>query len=95
MFVEGAYAYFAFAATRPEFRGRDAQRALMQARAELACDVGCEWLVTETGFLLTADGPSPSYHNMLWAGFRPVAIRDNFCLPGTTWSKPYEGTPSL
>ena len=84
MFVDGAYAYFAFAATRPECRGRGAQRALMQARAELACSLGCEWLVTETGFPLTADEPSPSYHNMLWAGFRAVAIRDNFGLPGLT-----------
>lgn len=90
MFVEGAYAYFAFAATRPEFRGRGAQRALMQARAELASALGCEWLVTETGFPLTADEPSPSYHNMLWAGFRAVAIRDHYCLPGTTWNTPSE-----
>lgn len=86
MFVDGRFAYFAFAATRPEFRGMGAQRALMHARSELATQLGCDWLVTETGFPVTADEPSPSYHNMLWAGFRAVAIRDNFCLPGTTWA---------
>ncbi|MET0658881.1 MAG: hypothetical protein ABW110_12065 [Steroidobacteraceae bacterium] len=86
LFVDGVFGYFAFAATRPEFRSHGAQRALMHARAELAVSVGCDWLVTETGFPLTADEPSPSYHNMLWAGFRAVAVRDNFCLPGTVWN---------
>lgn len=90
LFVDGGFGYFAFAATRPEFRGHGAQRVLMHARAELALSLGCAWLVTETGFPVTADEPSPSYHNMLWAGFRAVAIRDNFSLPGTTWIK--EGT---
>lgn len=86
LFVDGGFGYFAFAATRPEFRGLGAQRALMQARGEIALNMGCEWLVSETGFPITADEPSPSYHNMLWAGFRPVAVRENFCLPGTVWS---------
>jgi GNAT superfamily N-acetyltransferase len=86
MFVDGEFAYFAFAATRPEFRGLGAQRALMHARAELAMQLGCKWLVTETGFPITADEPSPSYHNMLWAGFRAVAVRENFCPPGTVWA---------
>ena len=58
----------------------------MQVRADLACRLGCRWFVTETGFPLTADEPSPSYHNMLWAGFRAVAVRDNFGPPGLSWS---------
>jgi ribosomal protein S18 acetylase RimI-like enzyme len=78
VFSEGEVAYLAFAATRPEFRCRGAQRALMQARINAAVDDGCRWLATATGFPLAADESSPAYHNMLWAGFRPVAIRDNY-----------------
>jgi GNAT superfamily N-acetyltransferase len=85
LFVDGKIGYFAYAATRPEFRGRGAQRALMKVRGDIALTLGCEWLVTETGFPITADEASPSYHNMLWAGFRPVAVRHNYGLPGTAW----------
>jgi GNAT superfamily N-acetyltransferase len=87
MFAEGDMAYLAFAATREEFRRRGAQRALMQARINDATDAGYSWIATETGFPLAADEPSPSYHNMLWAGFRPVAIRDNYGPEGTHWKR--------
>ena len=87
MFADGEMAYLAFAATRPEYQRRGAQRALMQARINCASDKGYHWIATETGFPLAADEPSPSYHNMLWAGFRPVAIRDNYAPLGTEWSK--------
>ena len=86
MFAEGDTAYLAFAATRASFRRRGAQRALMQARLNLAHETGHRWIATETGFPLAADEPSPSYHNMLWAGFRPVAIRDNYAPLGTEWT---------
>lgn len=85
LFVEGDMAYLAFAATRPKFRRLGAQRALMQARINLASEAGCTWIATETGFPLAADEPNPSYHNMLWAGFRPVEIRDNYAPPGAQW----------
>jgi GNAT superfamily N-acetyltransferase len=87
MFADGEVAYLAFAATREQFRCRGAQRALMQARINFAHDAGYHWIATETGFPLAADEPSPSYHNMLWAGFRPVAIRDNYAPLGTEWKK--------
>jgi GNAT superfamily N-acetyltransferase len=90
LFIEGEMAYCAFAATRPEFRGRGAQRALMQTRIDTAVDAGCHWIATETGFPLTADEPNPSYHNMLWAGFRAVAIRDNYGLPQAQWPRSSE-----
>jgi hypothetical protein len=85
LFMEGDVGYLAFAATRPEFRRRGAQRLLTQVRIDAAADAGCHWVATETGFPLTADEPNPSYQNMLWAGFRPVAIRDNYAPPGTAW----------
>jgi GNAT superfamily N-acetyltransferase len=87
MFVEGNVAYLPFAATRPEFRGNGAQRALLHARIEAAIEAGCDYIATETGFPLTADEPSPSYHNMLWAGFRPLSIRDNYAPVGTQWEQ--------
>jgi GNAT superfamily N-acetyltransferase len=83
MFVDGSVAYLPFAATRLEFRGNGAQRALLHARIEAAIEGGCDYIATETGFPLTADEPSPSYHNMLWAGFRPLSIRDNYAPVGT------------
>lgn len=86
-FVDGDTTYLAFAATRPEYRCRGAQRALMQARINFAADCGHRWIATETGFPLAADEPNPSYHNMLWAGFRPVVIRDNYAPFGTRWAE--------
>lgn len=85
MFSEGDMSYLAFAATRPEYRGRGAQRALVAARVNDAADSDSRWIATETGFPLTADEPSPSYRNLLWSGFRPVAIRDNYAPPGVMW----------
>ncbi len=87
LFIEDEMAYLAFAATRMEHRRLGSQRALMQARINVACDEGCRWITTETGFPLAADEPNPSYHNMLWAGFRPVEIRDNYAPPGTQWRR--------
>lgn len=87
VYIKDEIGYFVFAATRPSFRNMGAQRALMRARAEIAKRLGCRWLVTETGMPLTADEPNPSYHNMLWAGFRPIAVRTNFCPPGTEWAR--------
>jgi GNAT superfamily N-acetyltransferase len=85
MFIEGDMAYLAFAATRPGMRGKGAQRALLHARIQEAVAAGCDYVATETGFPLTADEPSPSYHNMLWSGFRPLSIRDNYAPVGTRW----------
>jgi GNAT superfamily N-acetyltransferase len=87
MFIDGNMAYLAFAATRPELRRNGAQRALLHARIEAAVTAGCDYIATETGFPLTADEPSPSYHNMLWAGFRPLSIRDNYAPIGTKWEQ--------
>jgi GNAT superfamily N-acetyltransferase len=85
MFIEDGIAYLAFVATRTAMRGKGAQRALLHARIQVAIAAGCDYIATETGFPLTADEPSPSYHNMLWSGFRPLSIRDNYAPVGTRW----------
>ena len=84
-YIHGDTAYLAFAATRPEWRRHGAQQALIQARIDAAARAGCRWVASETGFPLLADEISPSYHNMLRAGLRPVSIRDNYAPPGTQW----------
>lgn len=87
MYVHGNMTHLAFAATRAELRCNGAQRALLHARIQAAVEAGCEYISTETGFPLTADEPSPSYHNMLWSGFRPLSIRDNYAPVGTQWEQ--------
>lgn len=91
LFIEGNMAYLPFSATRPAMRSKGAQRALLHARIQAAHAAGCDYVATETGFPLTADEPSPSYHNMLWAGFRPLSIRDNYAPVGTEWTQEASG----
>jgi hypothetical protein len=85
LYVHGTTGYLAFAATRNEWRRHGAQQALIHARINAAEQAGCLWIASETGFPLLADEISPSYHNMLRAGLRPVSIRDNYAPPGTQW----------
>jgi GNAT superfamily N-acetyltransferase len=70
------------AATVATSRGRGAQTALLNARARLARDAGCRWLVAETG----AEAPgqhNTSLHNLMRAGFEPIYHRANW-----TWHRP-------
>ena len=76
VWVEPPAAYFGFAATLPEHRGKGAQGALFAARIERALALGCTTLVTETGEL--RDGsPSSSYRNILRLGFEPRHVVAN------------------
>jgi GNAT superfamily N-acetyltransferase len=84
LFVRGEVAYFGGAATRSKFQKRGAQFALMQKRIGLALELGCRWIVTETGEARAGD-PNHSYRNMLRSGFRVVYSRANFAPEGTTW----------
>jgi GNAT superfamily N-acetyltransferase len=68
VWIRGDAAYFGFAATLPEHRGKGGQGALFAARIELAREAGCRTLVTETGELRD-DRPSASYRNILRLGF--------------------------
>jgi GNAT superfamily N-acetyltransferase len=70
-------AWCGLGATRPSFRRRGAQRAILAARVRRAAELGCTLVVTETGELLD-DRPSNSYRNILRAGFEPQYLRANY-----------------
>lgn len=76
MFVRDDVAWLGLAATRPEFRGRGAQSALIARRARDAAARGCEWLVTETA-VPSPEDPAPSYRNMRRLGFDVAYLRPN------------------
>jgi ribosomal protein S18 acetylase RimI-like enzyme len=84
LYVNGRLASLAGAATLPEFRCRGAQSALMSVRISRAIAAGAEVIATETG-ALRAGEPNHSYRNMLRAGFRVAATRENYGPAGTTW----------
>ena len=77
LFVTGDIGWFGLGATRPEFRRRGAQGAILAARIERAAELGCSLVVTETGELVD-DRPSNSYRNILRAGFEPQYVRPNY-----------------
>ena len=68
VWTQAPAAYFGFAATLPEHRGKGGQGALFAKRIERALEAGCRTLVTETGELRD-DRPSASYRNILRYGF--------------------------
>jgi GNAT superfamily N-acetyltransferase len=70
-------AWFGIGATRPDFRRRGAQNAILAARIRRVTELGCTLLVTETGELVD-DRPSNSYRNILRAGFEPQYVRANY-----------------
>jgi GNAT superfamily N-acetyltransferase len=80
LFVEGDVGWLGFAATRPHYRGRGAQSAILAARIENARQRGCSTVVTETG-AMEEGRPSSSYRNILRAGFREAGIRANYRAP--------------
>ncbi len=68
LWTEAPAAYFGFAATLPEHRGKGGQGALFASRIERALAAGCTRLVTETGEL-REESPGASYRNILRYGF--------------------------
>lgn len=69
-----------FASTRPEYRGRGAQAALISRRIEEAASLGCDLLSVETG----QDRPGhsiPSHRNVQRCGFKEAYIRGNYVWP--------------
>lgn len=80
VFVDGAAAWLGIAATRPAFRGRGAQNALIAARIEAGRADGVTTFVTETGERLP-DRPAGSYRNVLRGGFREAYLRANWIAP--------------
>jgi GNAT superfamily N-acetyltransferase len=80
LFVHDDIGWLGFAATRPRYRGRGAQSAILAARIEDARTQGCATVVTETG-ALEEGGPSNSYRNIVRAGFREAGVRPNYRAP--------------
>lgn len=81
VYVEGETAWLGIAVTRPNFRGRGAQRALLSTRIDAARANGARRLATETGERVP-DKPDQSYRNILRAGFREAYLRPNWLSPG-------------
>jgi GNAT superfamily N-acetyltransferase len=80
LFVDGGAAWIGIGATRPAFRGRGAQNALIAARIAAAHAQGATVVTTETGER-AADRPSGSYRNILRGGFREAYLRANWRAP--------------
>ncbi|HUS17410.1 MAG TPA: GNAT family N-acetyltransferase [Chloroflexia bacterium] len=80
LYLDGIVGWLGNAATLPSHRNRGAQGALMARRIQDALDLGCRWLVTETGEE-TPEAPNPSYRNMLRTGFQRAYTRPNYVLP--------------
>lgn len=73
-------AWLGIATTLPDYRRRGVQGAMMNRRIEDARELGCDWIMTETGKDLP-DKPNPSYHNMLRTGFVVAYDRPNYMMP--------------
>jgi GNAT superfamily N-acetyltransferase len=83
LYVEGELGWLGVAATRPAFRGRGGQTAILAARIDAARRLGAAVVVTETGVRVD-DRPSASYRNILRAGFEEAYARPNYELSATT-----------
>jgi hypothetical protein len=77
LFVSDGVGWLGFGATKPEFRGRGGQAAVLAARIEAALDLDCRVVITETGEAVPGD-KQHSYKNILKAGFRELYLRGNF-----------------
>jgi GNAT superfamily N-acetyltransferase len=80
LYADGPWAWLGVAATRPAFRRRGAQSALLAARIDAARAAGATRLVTETGERVEGR-PDQSYRNILRAGFREAYLRPNWRAP--------------
>jgi GNAT superfamily N-acetyltransferase len=76
-YAEDRLAWLGMAATRPAHRRKGVQIALLATRIEAARSLGATSLYAETG-AAGADGPGPSYRNILRAGFRESYLRPNW-----------------
>ncbi len=79
LFVHDGAGWLDWAATRPKFRRRGSQSALLARRIADAVQAGCQALFTETGEAVPGD-PQHSYHNIEAAGFEAGRPRANWVL---------------
>jgi len=80
LYVDGSVGWLGIGATRPQFRRRGAQNAILAARIGRAAELGASTVTTETG-VLDGERPNQSYRNILRAGFREAYARDNWTSP--------------
>jgi GNAT superfamily N-acetyltransferase len=73
----GEYAWFDFAATHPDYRGKGAQSSLLSQRIEECRKLGVKVIIVETAEQ-TAEKESPSYRNVLKSGFKEAYKRPNY-----------------
>nr|WP_221379129.1 GNAT family N-acetyltransferase [Actinoplanes polyasparticus] len=77
LYVDGEVCSLNSGAVLPDFQRRGGQRALVAARLRKARELGCRFVVGETG--QPAEGQfNPSYENMLRAGLKPMYVRRNW-----------------
>lgn len=80
MYCRDGVGWLGFGATRPAFRRRRAQAAIMARRLQDGLMAGCQHFATETWEPLPGDS-NPSLNNMLRSGFQPTHRRLNFSYP--------------
>jgi GNAT superfamily N-acetyltransferase len=76
-YLSGEYAWFDFAATHPQHRGKGAQTVLLAKRIEDCLKHGVKIMIVETAEQ-TSEKESPSYRNVLKSGFKEAYKRPNF-----------------
>jgi GNAT superfamily N-acetyltransferase len=77
LFTRGGIGYLDFGATRPDFRRRGGQTAVLRTRLLAAGEAGCEAVVTMTGEAVAGE-EQHSYRNIERAGFSPAYLRENW-----------------
>jgi len=77
LYVDGEFAWLGIGATKPEMRKRGGQSALLARRIADAAKLGVKHATTETGVPQPGQ-PSPSYTNILRAGFEIAYVRPNW-----------------
>lgn len=77
LFIRDGVGWLGVASTLPSHRRRGAQGAIMAQRIRDGAELGCRWLITETGEDLPGR-PNPSYHNMMRTGFELAYQRPNY-----------------
>jgi GNAT superfamily N-acetyltransferase len=80
LLVRDGVAHLDWGVTRPEFRRRGGQSAVLARRIGDAIAMGCDLLVTTTGETVPGD-PQHSYNNILRAGFEEAYLRENWAPP--------------
>jgi hypothetical protein len=80
LFVDEDAAWLGVGATKPAFRKRGGQSALIARRLADAARRGARFAVTETGVPQPGE-PAPSHRNILAAGFRAAYVRPNWAFP--------------